>query len=203
MTENKKPIWKRWYMIVLYCFIALSIIGSFLPDSGTNTNNSGTGNVVKTICNTPYIQVGTECCLDQNSNNICDKDEQPTQQENTNSQNIQTTTPTQTSTLAVEEKSDGATMGEKNALSQALSYLRAMPFSYNGLIEQLEYEGYSHQEAVYGVDNCGANWNEQAALKAQSYLDVMPFSRDGLIDQLIYEGFTRSQAEYGVDAVGY
>ncbi|MFA5175944.1 MAG: hypothetical protein WC413_01625 [Candidatus Nanoarchaeia archaeon] len=27
------------------------------------------------ICNKPYIQVGTECCLDQNSNSICDKDE--------------------------------------------------------------------------------------------------------------------------------
>ena len=94
-------------------------------------------------------------------------------------------------------------MGEKNALSQALSYLRTMPFSYSGLIKQLEYGGYSYQEAKYGVDNCGADWNEQAALMAQSYLRVMPFSRKELIDQLIYEGFTREQAEYGVKAVGY
>ena len=27
------------------------------------------------VCNDPYIQVGSECCLDQNSNNICDSDE--------------------------------------------------------------------------------------------------------------------------------
>jgi len=26
-------------------------------------------------CNKPYILVGTECCLDQNDNSICDKDE--------------------------------------------------------------------------------------------------------------------------------
>ncbi|ODS38976.1 MAG: hypothetical protein A7316_06505 [Candidatus Altiarchaeales archaeon WOR_SM1_86-2] len=26
-------------------------------------------------CDPPYIKVGTTCCLDQNSNNICDKDE--------------------------------------------------------------------------------------------------------------------------------
>ncbi len=26
-------------------------------------------------CNSPYIKVGASCCLDQNSNNICDKDE--------------------------------------------------------------------------------------------------------------------------------
>ena len=27
-----------------------------------------------------------------------------------------------------------------------------MTFSRSGLIEQLEYEGYTHDEAVYGVD---------------------------------------------------
>ena len=31
------------------------------------------------VCNKPYIQVGDKCCLDNNSNNICDNDEtQPT-----------------------------------------------------------------------------------------------------------------------------
>lgn len=113
------------------------------------------------------------------------------------------TTTSQTTTPAVEEQSDKATIGEKNALSKALSYLRYSAFSYSGLVEQLEYEGYTRQEAVYGVDNCGANWNEQAALKAQSYLDYSAFSREGLIEQLEYEGFTREQAEYGVQAVGY
>jgi len=119
------------------------------------------------------------------------------------SQNTQITTPTQTTTPVVEEPTDTTTIGEKNALSRALVYLRTMPFSYSGLIDQLEYEGYSYQEAKYGADNCGADWNEQATLKAQVYLDTMPFSRQGLIDQLIYEGFTQSQAEYGVNAVGY
>ena len=98
---------------------------------------------------------------------------------------------------------DKATMGEKNALGKALSYLSLMPFSYSGLIEQLEFEGYTHEEAVYGADNCEADWNEQAALKAQSYLDIMQFSREGLIEQLEFEGFTKEQAEYGVEAVGY
>lgn len=27
------------------------------------------------ICNKPYILVGSECCLDQNDNSVCDKDE--------------------------------------------------------------------------------------------------------------------------------
>lgn len=29
----------------------------------------------ESICNAPYIQVGTECCLDENDNGICDRDE--------------------------------------------------------------------------------------------------------------------------------
>lgn len=95
------------------------------------------------------------------------------------------------------------TTGQKNALKHAQEYLRAMAFSYTGLIKQLEYEGYSHDDAVYGVDNCNANWNEQATKMAKSYLDSMAFSRDGLIKQLEYEGFSYDEAVYGVEQNGY
>lgn len=38
--------------------------------------NEITGDVSKDfICDKPYIQVGSECCLDENDNKICDKDE--------------------------------------------------------------------------------------------------------------------------------
>jgi hypothetical protein len=94
-------------------------------------------------------------------------------------------------------------IGQQNALSAAKSYLDYSAFSYSGLIEQLEFEDYSKEEATYAADNCGADWNEQAALCAQSYLDYSSFSRAGLIEQLEFEGFTSSQAEYGADAVGY
>lgn len=95
------------------------------------------------------------------------------------------------------------TIGQKNALRKAKDYLAYSFFSYTGLIAQLEYEQFSTEDATYAVDNCGANWNEQAAKKAQQYLDYSSFSREGLIDQLEYEGFTPEQAEYGVTAVGY
>ena len=106
---------------------------------------------------------------------------------------------------AIEEPADdtpSATMGEQNALSKAGDYLAVSAFSYSGLVEQLKFEGYTDAEAKYGVDNCGADWNEQAALKAQEYLDISAFSRQGLIDQLKFEGFTESQAKYGVESVG-
>ena len=92
-----------------------------------------------------------------------------------------------------------ATSGERNALGKAKEYLSVMPFSASGLKDQLEYEGFSSSEAQYAVDNCGADWNEQAVKKAEDYLDMMSFSRAGLIEQLEYEGFTHSQAEYGVN----
>lgn len=78
-----------------------------------------------------------------------------------------------------------------------------MPFSYNGLIKQLEYDKYTTEQATYGANNCGANWNEQAVKKAKSYLDIMSFSRDSLIRQLEYDGFTHEQAVYGAEANGY
>lgn len=95
------------------------------------------------------------------------------------------------------------TMGQRNALRAAANYLSAMAFSHDGLIKQLEYEGYSAEDATYAADHCGADWNEQAAKSAKNYLDAMSFSRSGLIQQLEYEGFTASQAEYGASANGY
>ena len=101
------------------------------------------------------------------------------------------------------QKITNATLGEKNALNTAKQYLNYTAFSYKGLVEQLEFEGYTSEEAKFGADNCGADWNEQAAKCAQQYMDYTSFSRSGLIDQLEYEGFTKEQAEYGAKVVGY
>lgn len=106
----------------------------------------------------------------------------------------QPTTPTQTGE---------PTMGQKNALEKAKSYLNYSAFSYKGLIKQLEYEKFSTADATYAVDNCGADWFEQAVKKAKSYLSFTSFSRDGLIEQLEYDGFTHEQAVYGVEQNGY
>lgn len=113
------------------------------------------------------------------------------------------TTESITTTEAPKTTEEQISLSKQNALRSAVGYLRYTSFSYSNLVEQLEYEGYPHDDAVYAVDNCGADWNEQAALKAQSYLSYSPFSRQELIDQLIFEGFTTAQAEYGVSQVGY
>ena len=88
------------------------------------------------------------------------------------------------------------------ATNSAKEYLDVMPFSRKGLIEQLEFEGFTTSQATYGVDHSGANWKEQAVKSAKSYLDLMSFSRKGLIEQLEFEGFTSEEASYGVKQNG-
>jgi hypothetical protein len=105
-------------------------------------------------------------------------------------------TPTPVSTDA------GQTSSQKNALKTAKQYLDFSAFSYEGLIDQLEYEKYSHEDAVYAADNCGADWNEQALKSAKQYLSYSAFSHSGLIGQLEYEKFTSEQAKYGADNCG-
>lgn len=95
------------------------------------------------------------------------------------------------------------TLGMKNALEQAERYLDLTGFSYQGIIEQLEYEKYTHEEAVYAADNCGADWKEEAVKKAKEYLNLTSFPRQGLIEQLKYDKFTDEEAEYAVDKIGY
>lgn len=101
-----------------------------------------------------------------------------------------------------ERAETSATGTQLEALSTANSYLSVMPFSHSGLIEQLEYEGFSSVDATYAADNCGADWNEQALLCAKDYLNTLSFSYSGLLDQLEYEGFTSDQATYGADNCG-
>ncbi len=60
--------WKT-LVIILFFFIILS---GCVFDQGKKT---GLDNEKKIVCNPSYIRIGHECCLDKNSNRICDRDE--------------------------------------------------------------------------------------------------------------------------------
>jgi hypothetical protein len=93
-------------------------------------------------------------------------------------------------------------VNQSNARKKAASYLSLSAFSRSGLIKQLEYEGYSNADAIFGTDAQNADWNKQAAKAAASYLALTPFSRSGLIEQLVFEGYTAEQAASGVASTG-
>ena len=105
-------------------------------------------------------------------------------------------------TLQSEEYSITVSTSQRNALGTAASYLRMGGFSHQRLIEQLEFEGYSNEDATFAADHCGADWMDQAEMSAKSYMRFMNFSRAGLISQLQFEGFTAEQAAHGADSVG-
>ena len=104
-----------------------------------------------------------------------------------------------------EEQEDNSgsnvTVSQQNAVNMAIRYISTMSFSKEGLIDQLEYEGFSTADATYGAEHCGADWYQEAIKTAESYLDTMAFSKQGLLDQLEYEGFTSDEANYGISNI--
>lgn len=100
-------------------------------------------------------------------------------------------------------ESSDETLSQKNAVAKAESYLDFTAFSKSGLIKQLEYEGFSNDDATYAVNKITVDWQEQALLKGKQYLDFTSFSRSGLIKQLEYEGFSNEEATYAVDQIGF
>ena len=98
---------------------------------------------------------------------------------------------------------DNMTIGQKNALKTAGSYLKYSGFSRQRLIDQLEYEGFEQDDIIFAVDNVKVDWNEECYETAKSYLRYSSFSKQGLIDQLEYEGFTDDQIAYAIEMVGY
>lgn len=137
------------------------------------------------------------CSIKREYSDLIAKDKYIKQSVNANEQVAENTKITITFSLGKEP-----TVSQQNAVKKAKSYLNFMSFSRKGLIEQLEYEGFSNEDAIYGVDHVEVDWNEQAVKKAKSYLSFSAFSRKGLIEQLEYEGFTHEQAVYGVEQNG-
>lgn len=100
------------------------------------------------------------------------------------------------------EEANTLTSGQENAIRSAKSYLEYSAFSPSGLINQLEFESYSTEDATFAVNSLDINWDEQAIKSAANYLEYSGFSRDGLIEQLEFEGFTTEQATVAVNAAG-
>jgi hypothetical protein len=98
-----------------------------------------------------------------------------------------------------------STIGQREALQAAKSYLSFGSFSRRGLIHQLtsKYgEGFSRADAVWGVNHAHANWYREAVQAAKSDLRTGSFSRAALIHQLespYGDQFTHAQAVYGVN----
>jgi multidrug efflux pump subunit AcrA (membrane-fusion protein) len=54
-----------------------------------------------------------------------------------------------------EDSGSDLTAGQENAIRSAVSYLEMSGFSRSGLIDQLKFEGYTQEQAEYGVTKAG------------------------------------------------
>ena len=136
----------------------------------------------------------------QQPNASSDTQAEPNESQDSENQGAETEVDSEAESEAEDSsKSLAETPEQRNARESAEAYLRFSAFSRTGLIEQLEYEGYSFEDASYAVDEANADWFEQAEKSAESYLDYSSFSRSGLLDQLLYEGFSEAEAAYGVE----
>ena len=113
-----------------------------------------------------------------------------------------TSTSTDQEEVTTETNNSSESVSQANAKRGAETYLDSMGFSRKGLIKQLEFEGYSKEDATYGVDSLNADWKEQAVRVGKQYLDSMAFSRKSLITQLEFDGFSKEEAEYGATQNG-
>ena len=95
-----------------------------------------------------------------------------------------------------------ATENQQKALDKANEYVDTLPLSREGLIKQLEYDGYTTDVATYAADNCSANWNKEAKEMAEQYMDSTTYTYKDMVQQLETEGFTKEQAKFGAKAVG-
>ena len=95
-----------------------------------------------------------------------------------------------------------ATENQQKALDKANEYVDTLPLSHDGLIKQLEYDGYTTDVATYAADNCSANWNKEAKEMAEQYMDSTTYTYKDMVQQLETEGFTKDQAKFGAKAVG-
>jgi len=173
----------KWGVTGVFAFLVL--VNAFGGEPTSTTNSQDT---------TPVVSQETEETT-QETASIEEQENEPT---TAPAQATNTPAPTQIEAAPTSTE----TVSQKNALKKAQSYLAYTAFSHDGLVAQLEYEQFSHADAVYGADNVGADWMEQAAKKAQSYMEYSAFSRGSLIEQLKYDKFTQAQAEHGADSVG-
>lgn len=117
---------------------------------------------------------------------------------------VATKSPAPVATPAAKPKPAAPTLtpAQENAKGSAESYLDMSGFSKQGLVEQLEFEGYEAKDIEAAMATMKVDWNAEAAQSAEAYRAMTSFSRSGLIDQLKFEGYTSKQAAYGADSVG-
>ncbi|MGG0788269.1 Ltp family lipoprotein [Peribacillus simplex] len=197
LNKVKKPFYKKWWVWVLAVIIIASIASGGGEESAT-TDTEPESTVDESAVDTIEEVNEAQEVVDDLNNQL----EEATGEDVDEDGAVEKPKEEAPEPVKEEPAEPEMTVSQESAIQSAESYISMGGFSKKGLIEQLEYEGFSNEEASFAVENIDVDWKEQAEISAKTYMDMGGFSHSGLIEQLTYEGFTSDEATYGVDQVG-
>lgn len=96
---------------------------------------------------------------------------------------------------------DGRYVGEA-LIRYANLYNKSNHFSYQRMIKQLIFDGYSEEEAAYAANNCNAKWRDNALESAKTLVIATNLSCEDMVDYLIHDGFLEEDAIYAANNCG-
>jgi len=86
---------------------------------------------------------------------VADDTPEPTPSPTPTPQETPAPTPTPTPPPTLSPTPAPETASQRNTVTRATKYLRIMPFSRNGLINQLVFDGFTQSQAAHGADEVG------------------------------------------------
>lgn len=92
---------------------------------------------------------------------------------------------------------------QESAADSARLMLEQGPISHDALVEALEQQGYDSYDAVVAADDCGADWDQQAADAARSAMSEQALSKGALRDELVRHKFTDSQIDAATSSLDF
>lgn len=126
--RTKKPFYKKWWVWVIAIIIVFSLANGG-EDEGASKESSDANNQTEKV-----DDVATETKA---------KEE------------VETKAKEEAETKAKEEAENTLSLSQENAIQKGQDYLEYSSFSKSGLAEQLKYDGFTSEEATYGVSKTG------------------------------------------------
>ena len=98
---------------------------------------------------------------------------------------------------------EGSTAGQKKAMEKALQHLKYGYYSKGYLKDMLELdqeiEGFSDDDIDWAVENCGADWYQQALEYTNETAENLGDSKSEFESFLVYQEFSEAEAAYAIE----
>lgn len=86
---------------------------------------------------------------------------------------------------------------KREAAIRAKEYVKSFGGSYKKVKQYLESDEFTPEEVTFGVENCGADWKEEAIRAAKKYIEHNgKYSFEKMVFQLTWFDFTQEEAEH-------